>query len=169
MAATWENWARTHRCTPVAIERPGSRAEVKDAVGRAAAAGRTVRAVGAGHSFTDIALTDGTLLSLERLDRVLDADPAGGRVRVEGGISLHRLSRELLRHGLALPNLGDIDVQSLAGAIATGTHGTGARLPNLSAQVEGIELVLGDGSERALDGGDLLRAARVGLGALGVV
>ena len=171
MPATWTNWARTHHCAPAARERPGSRAEVKDAVGRAAAAGRTVRVAGAGHSFTDIALSDGTLLSLERLDRVLDADPIGGRVRVEAGISLHRLSRELLRHGLALPNLGDIDAQSLAGAIAPGTHGTGARHPNLSAQVEGIELVLGDGSERALSpaDGDLLRAARVGLGSLGVV
>jgi L-gulonolactone oxidase len=68
-----------------------------------------------------------------------------------------------------MPNLGDIDVQSLAGALSTGTHGTGARLPNLSAQVEAIELVLADGSERTLDGGDALRAARVGLGALGVI
>ena len=103
------------------------------------------------------------------MDRVLDADAASGLVRVEAGISLHRLSRELHLRGLALPNLGDIDAQSLAGALATGTHGTGARLPNLSAQVEGMELVLGDGSERELTGGDLLRAARVGLGSLGVV
>jgi L-gulono-1,4-lactone dehydrogenase len=167
----WENWSRTHRCLPAAFERPASRAEVSAAVARAAAAGRTVRAAGAGHSFTDIAVTDGTMLSLDRLDRVLDADPASGLVRVEAGMTLHRLSRELLRRGLALANLGDIDVQSLAGAIATGTHGTGARLPNLSAQVEAIELVLGDGSERTLTAadGDLLRAARLGLGSLGVV
>jgi L-gulono-1,4-lactone dehydrogenase len=165
----WENWARTERCMPAVFELPGSTAEVEAAVGRAAAAGRTVRAVGAGHSFTAGALTDGSLISLARMDRVLDVDPASGLARVEGGITLHRLSRELLRHGLALPNLGDIDVQSLAGAIATATHGTGARLPNLSAQVEGVELVLGDGSRRVLTGGDLLRAARVGLGSLGVV
>ena len=81
--------------------------------------------------------------------RVLDAD--GPLVRVEAGMSLHRLSRELHLRGLALPNLGDIDVQSVAGALATGTHGTGARLPNLSAQVERLELVLGDGSELELD------------------
>ena len=91
-------------------------------------------------------LTSGTLLSLDRMARVLDVD--GPLVRVEAGMSLHRLSRELHLRGLALPNLGDIDVQSVAGALATGTHGTGARLPNLSAQVERIELVLGDGSER---------------------
>jgi FAD-linked oxidoreductase len=165
MPRTWENWSRTQRCVPAAIELPGSRAEVAAAV-RAA---RTVRVAGAGHSFTEAVLTDGTLLSLERMNRVLDADPASGLVRVEAGITLHRLSRELLLHGLALPNLGDIDAQSLAGAIATGTHGTGARLPNLSAQVEAVELVLADGSERTADEGDLLRAARVGLGALGVV
>jgi L-gulono-1,4-lactone dehydrogenase len=167
----WENWSRTHRCLPAAFERPASRAEVSAAVARAAAAGRTVRVAGAGHSFTDGVVTDGTLLSLGRLDRVLDADPVSGLVRVEAGITLHRLSRELLRRGLALANLGDIDIQSLAGAIATATHGTGARLPNLSAQVEALELVLGDGSERTLTAadGDLLRAARVGLGSLGAV
>ena len=161
----WVNWSRTQRCEPAAFERPASRAELAAAVARAAG---PVRVAGAGHSFTAGALTSGTLLSLERMQRVLDADPASGLVRVEAGISLHRLSRELHLRGLALPNLGDIDAQSLAGALATGTHGTGARLPNLSAQVEAIELVLGDGSERVLDGGDLLRAARIGLGALGV-
>jgi FAD-linked oxidoreductase len=163
--AAWVNWSRTQRCEPAALVRPTSRTEVAEAVARAT----SVRVAGAGHSFTGAVLTDGTLLSLERMGRVLDADPASGLVRVEAGIDLHRLSRDLHFQGLALPNLGDIDVQSLAGAIATGTHGTGARLPNLSAQVEGVELVLADGSERSITGGDLLRAARVGLGALGVV
>ncbi len=162
--AAWENWSRTRRCEPAAIERPGSLEELTAVLGRAAG---PVRVAGAGHSFTGGVLTSGTLVSLERMGRVLDAD--GPLVRVEAGISLHRLSRELHLRGLALPNLGDIDAQSLAGAIATGTHGTGAKLPNLSAQVEAMELVLGDGSQRSLTGGDLLRAARVGLGALGVV
>jgi len=128
-----------------------------------------VRVVGAGHSFSAAAATDGTLLHLDALSRVLDADRASGLVRVEAGIRLHALSAELHSRGLAMPNLGDIDVQSLAGALSTGTHGTGARLPNLSAQVSEMELVLADGSERTLSGGDALRAARVGLGALGVV
>ena len=162
--AAWVNWARTQRCEPAAIERPASRAELAAVVARAAG---PVRVAGAGHSFTAAVLTSGTLLSLDRMARVLDAD--GPLVRVEAGMSLHRLSRELHLRGLALPNLGDIDVQSVAGALATGTHGTGARLPNLSAQVERLELVLGDGSEIELTEGDLLRAARVGLGALGVV
>jgi L-gulono-1,4-lactone dehydrogenase len=161
----WISWSRTQRCEPEALLRPGTRAEVADAVARAG----TVRVAGSGHSFTGAVLTGDTLLSLGRMNRVLDADPASGLVRVEAGIELHRLTRELHLRGLALPNLGDIDAQSLAGAIATGTHGTGARLRNLSAQVESVELVLADGSERTLDAGDALRAARISLGALGVV
>jgi L-gulono-1,4-lactone dehydrogenase len=128
-----------------------------------------VRVAGAGHSFSAGAVTGGTLLSLDALARVLDADAGSGRVRVEAGIRLRALSRELHARGLAMPNLGDIDAQSLAGALSTGTHGTGTRLPNLSGQVESVELVLADGSERTLDEGDLLRAARVSLGALGVI
>ena len=162
--AAWVNWSRTQRCEPAAIERPGSRAELAAVLERAAG---PVRVAGAGHSFTGAVLTSGTLISLGRMASVLDVD--GPLVRVEAGMSLHRLSRELHLRGLALPNLGDIDVQSVAGALATGTHGTGARLPNLSAQVERIELVLGDGSEVEIGEGVLLRAARIGLGALGVV
>ncbi|CAA9475757.1 MAG: Oxidoreductase, FAD-binding [uncultured Solirubrobacteraceae bacterium] len=167
----WSNWSGGQSCVPAVLERPGSRAQVADAVGRAAAAGRRVRVAGAGHSFSDLVVTEGALLSLDRLGGVLDADPATGLVRVEAGITLRRLNAALDGLGLALENLGDIDAQALAGALATATHGTGGRLPNLSAQVEGIELVLADGSERTLTAadGDLLRAARVSLGALGAV
>ena len=161
----WSNWSRGQACAPAEQLRPGSRAEVAAAVAR----GRAVRVAGAGHSFSGSVPTDGTLLSLERLDRVLDVDAASGLARAEAGIGLGALVRELHRHGLALPNLGDIDAQSLAGALATGTHGTGGGLGNLSAAVAAMELVLADGSERVLDGGDELRAARIGLGALGVV
>jgi FAD-linked oxidoreductase len=162
----WSNWSGGQFCVPAEHVRPGSRAEVAAAV----VSGRAVRVAGSGHSFSGGVPTDGTLLSLDRLDRVLDADPATGLVRVEAGIPLARLSRELDARGLAMPNLGDVDVQSLAGAISTGTHGTGARLGNLSTAVAGLELVLADGSERELtEADDLLRAARVGLGALGVV
>jgi FAD-linked oxidoreductase len=167
----WRNWAGTQACVPVAIEHPKSAREVAGAVRRAGEAGRTVRAAGAGHSFSPCVPTDGTLVELDRLDRILDADPASGLVKVEAGITLAALNDGLARHGLALPNLGDIDAQSLAGALATGTHGTGTRLPNLSAQVEALELVDGRGERRTLteDDGDLLRAARVGLGSLGIV
>jgi L-gulono-1,4-lactone dehydrogenase len=167
----WRNWAGTHACVPVAIEDPKSAREVAGAVRRAAEAGRTMRAAGAGHSFSPCVPTDGTLVRLDRLGRILDADPGSGWVKVEAGITLAALSRGLEERGLAMPNLGDIDAQSLAGALATGTHGTGAKLPNLSAQVEALELVDGTGERRTLtrDDGDLLRAARVGLGALGIV
>jgi L-gulonolactone oxidase len=151
----------------VVLAKPGSTEEVAEAVRRAAEAGRTVRVAGAGHSFSDCVLTDGTLLSLERMDRVLDV--AGSRVRVQAGITLSALNRELLARGLAFPNLGDIDVQHLGGAIATGTHGTGLTKRNISAQVVALQLVDGAGEVHEIDGGDALLAARVSTGALGVV
>ena len=100
---------------------------------------------------------------------LLDADPARGLVRVEAGIRLHALSEALAEHGLAMPNLGDIDEQSIAGAIATATHGTGATLPNVSAQVRALRLVTAAGAVLDVDGGEDLLAARVAVGALGVV
>jgi L-gulonolactone oxidase len=116
-------------------------------------------------------MTDGTLIDLAAISGVLDVDPPSGLVRVAAGTVLADLNDELHRHGLAMENLGDIDRQTIAGAISTGTHGTGARLRNISAQVVGVELVLGDGSVRKLgeDEADLLRAARVGIGALGAL
>ena len=167
----WSNWARTQSCHPAVIERPRTRAEVVRAVERAAAAGHDVRVAGAGHSFSTAVLTDGALIHLGALDRVLDVDRESGLVRVEAGITLARLNAELLSQGLALPNLGDIDSQALAGALATATHGTGARKLNISAQVAAVELVLDGGEARELTeaDGDLLRAARVSTGSLGVM
>jgi L-gulonolactone oxidase len=169
----WSNWAGDQQCAPRAFERPASTAEIGTVLERAAAAGERVRVAGSGHSFTDAACTDGRLLSLERMDRVLDVDRASGLVRVEGGITINALSATLAQHGLAFENLGDIDVQSIAGAISTATHGTGARLRNISAQVESVELVLADGSTLVCAAGDEdptnYLAARVGVGSLGVI
>ncbi len=169
----WRNWVGDQTCTPAAIERPGSVGEIAQAIERAAAAGRSVRVAGSGHSFTDAACTDGTLLSLERMDRVLDVDRDSGRVRVEAGITIHALNDRLAAHGLAFENLGDIDVQTIAGAISTATHGTGARLRNISAQVESLELVLADGSTLTCGAQDAdpttYLAARVGIGSLGAI
>jgi FAD-linked oxidoreductase len=169
--AEWRNWAGDQRCRPAALERPASIAEVAGALERAATQGQRVRVAGAGHSFNDAVLTDGRLLTLERLNRVLDCDPASGLVRVQGGLTIRALNRHLAGHGLALENLGDVDAQSVAGAISTATHGTGARLRNLSSQVAALTLVLADGSTLhcSEENPALLRAARVGLGALGVV
>jgi L-gulonolactone oxidase len=171
VAVEWRNWTGDQACRPQAIERPGSREELAEIVGRAREAGRRVRLAGSGHSFTEAALTDGTMVSIESLNEVLDADRESGLVRVQAGISLRKLGESLWSMGLAMENLGDIDVQTVAGAISTATHGTGARLRNISAQVEEIELLTADGQFRTLTqaDGDVLRAARVSLGALGAI
>jgi L-gulonolactone oxidase len=157
----WRNWAGDQVCAPAERVEPGSEAELLEVVARA----KRVRVAGSGHSFTDIALTDGVQVSLRRMNRVLDSD--GTLVRVQGGIRLRELGVELALRGLAMENLGDVDAQTLAGALATGTHGTGVGYRNLSSRVEAMRLVTADGAVEAA-GGDDLRAARVSLGALGV-
>jgi FAD-linked oxidoreductase len=168
---TWRNWTGDQRCRPAEVVRPRDRDELAAAVVAAAAAGRRVSVVGAGHSFTGAALTDGAMIDVMALSGMLDADPASGLVRVGAGTVLAELNEELHSLGLAMENLGDIDHQTVAGAISTGTHGTGAKLRNISAQVEAVELVTAEGGVRELDGAapDLLRAARVGVGALGAI
>ncbi|WP_067896804.1 D-arabinono-1,4-lactone oxidase [Nocardia vaccinii] len=172
MTNSWVNWAGDQRCEPDVIAAPESADEVAELVREAGDAGRTVRVAGAGHSFTDTVLTDGTLLRLEKMNRILEVDRASGLVRVEAGATLNALSSALHPLGLAFPNLGDIDVQTIAGATATATHGTGSRLRNISAALHSVELVLADGSRLELDeqsDPEGWRAARVNLGALGVV
>ncbi len=166
------NWAGDQKCVPASVAAPRNRNELADLVGRAADAGQQVRVAGSGHSFTDICLTDGLLLDLSRMNRVLDVDRDNGLARVEAGITLHGASPALHNHGLAFPNLGDIDAQTIAGATATATHGTGATLQNLSAAVHSVELMRPDGSVVELNeqsDPDGWRAARVNLGALGVI
>jgi FAD-linked oxidoreductase len=168
----WVNWAGDQACRPVEILAPANRDMLSEAIATAAAAGRKVSVAGSGHSFTETAMSTGTLLRVEALSGVIDADPGSGLVKVGAGTVLADLNEELAGLGLAMENLGDIDRQTLAGAISTGTHGTGARLRNISAQVEGLELVLGDGGVRHLTAAthpQLLRAARVGVGALGAI
>lgn len=172
MTNSWVNWAGDQRCAPATYAAPHSLDDLAELLARAEAAEHTVRVAGAGHSFTDTVLTDGTLLRLSRLNRILRVDRKSGLVRVEAGATLHELSEALHPLGLAFPNLGDIDVQSIAGATATATHGTGATLQNISAALHSVELMLADGSIVELDEAgdpDGWRAARVNLGALGIV
>ncbi|MHB8240992.1 MAG: D-arabinono-1,4-lactone oxidase [Solirubrobacteraceae bacterium] len=170
--AQWRNWAGDQRCTPAALHTPRSTDELAAAIAGAAGRGQRVRVAGAGHSFSENVCTDGAMIKLDRLSRVIDLDTTSGLVTVEAGITIHELSRQLALHGLAMENLGDIDVQTIAGAISTATHGTGARLPNISSQVTQLKLVLADGStlvcSRESDRETFL-AARVGLGALGAI
>lgn len=169
--ARWRNWSREQSCEPVAIAAPATLGELRDVVARAASAGHRVRASASGHSFTAAALTDGVMVRLDRLTRMIDFDPGSGLFKVEGGVVLRDLNRLLDSHAVAFENLGDIDRQTLAGSISTGTHGTGERFQNVSAQIAALEIVGADGSLTTVDDSEpeLLRAARVGLGALGVV
>jgi L-gulono-1,4-lactone dehydrogenase len=138
---------------------------------------------GAGHSFTPVAVTDGVLLLPGKLTGIRAVDTAAGTATVEAGCPLHVLNSALLERGLSLANMGDIQVQTVAGAVQTGTHGTGRDVGGMAAQVAGLELVLSDGrivacTQDAPSGGlvlpdgqnaRLLDAARVGLGAFGVL
>lgn len=168
----WRNWAGNQTMQPAAVERPTSTDEVARVVKQAAADGRRVKAIGSGHSFTAIGLTDGVLLDLGGMSRVLSVDVTARRVTVQAGLVLHELNARLAAYGLGLTNMGDIDVQTVAGALSTGTHGTGRDSGALATQVVGLELVLADGSVltcSADEHPDVFAVARVGLGALGVV
>lgn len=168
----WRNWAGNQACRPDALVRPSGEPALRELVARAADEGRRVRAVGAGHSFTPVACTDGVLVDLAAHDRVLDVDLASRQVTVEAGIPLRRLNEVLDEHGLALENLGDIAYQSVAGATQTATHGTGARFRNLSSGIVAMRLVDGAGDVvacSATEEPEVFAAARVGVGALGLV
>lgn len=169
---SWSNWSGSVVCRPSRIERPRDEEELAAGVRRAAGAGLAVRAFGSGHSFSPVAATDGVLMSLDALAGVESHDASRGEAWIRAGSKLHDLGEPLLALGLAMENLGDVDVQSLGGALGTGTHGTGRTLRNLSANVTALRLVDASGEVRTFDGegdGDLLRAARVSLGMLGVI
>ena len=171
----WESWSGLESAHPARVTAPASPADVVDAVVAARAEGLTVKMVGSGHSFTGIAVAEGMMLRPDRLVGIRAVDRDAMTVTVLAGTPLHELNRRLHGLGLALHNMGDIDRQTVAGAISTGTHGTGGLWASLSAQVAALELVLADGSlvRAAPDGtaleADLFAAARVGLGALGIL
>jgi L-gulono-1,4-lactone dehydrogenase len=169
---TWQNWAGTATAEPARRYWPRTRTAITDAVKDSAAAGLTVRALGSGHSFTSAAATTGTALDLSGWSGVVTADADSGLVTVRSGTSVRALNAALDALGLAMPNLGDIDAQTISGAISTGTHGTGAGIGGLATFVAGLELVLADGSVvtcSAEERPELFAAARVGLGAFGII
>ena len=168
----WKNWAGNQVCAPFAQQWPSTEAELVHIVKEAAAHDRRVKVVGAGHSFTGIACTDGHLVDLSDYGRVLSHDPSNNTVTVQAGIRLATLCDELDARGLALENMGDIAYQSIAGATSTATHGTGTAFGNLSSRIVGLRLVTADGSTldcSASENVDVFEVARVGLGALGVL
>jgi L-gulonolactone oxidase len=167
----WTNWSGTVS-TDVPVAAPASVAELARVVAQAAGRGQRVKPIGAGHSFTAIGATDGLQLRLDRLAGVVQADRASGRVTVLAGTTLHALNETLWELDLSMTNLGDIDVQTISGAISTGTHGTGLKYGGIATQVRELELVRADGSLlrcSADENADVFAAARVGLGALGVI
>ena len=168
----WQNWAGNQSARPQRVITPRSAEEVAEAVKLATLDGLRVRMAGAGHSFTPVAVTDGVLLRPGGLRAVRTVDEAAGQVTVEAGCPLRVLNGYLAGRGLALANMGDIQEQTVAGAIQTGTHGTGRDLASIAAQVTALEMVRADGSivtATADSDPALLAAARVGLGALGVL
>ncbi|WP_431073734.1 D-arabinono-1,4-lactone oxidase [Microbacterium phyllosphaerae] len=172
IGGTWQNWGRSAQVKPLRVERPRTPEGVQRAVTAAVAQGLTIKAVGAGHSFTGIAVAPGVLLELDDLQGLVSADVATGRVTLLAGTRLHRIPGLLAPFGLAMENLGDIDRQSISGAISTGTHGTGAGFGGLATQVVGVTLVTAAGEFLRIDeeqNAEMLPAVALGLGALGII
>jgi FAD-linked oxidoreductase len=168
--ATWTNWGRTSRSVPTRIVRPRSAEAVGRVLRRAEEDSLTVRPVGSAHSFTALARTDGVLLETHGLRGLRHLDAAAGRITVGGGTTIAATARLAAKAGLAFPNLGDIDHQTVAGAIGTGTHGTGGGFGPIASAVVGLQLVTPAGEVLEIGEHDpLLPAARVSLGALGIV
>ncbi|HWI32550.1 MAG TPA: D-arabinono-1,4-lactone oxidase [Microbacterium sp.] len=168
----WQNWGRTAKVRPQRVETPPSAAAVQRAVQAAGSRGMRLKAIGAGHSFTEIAVAPGVLLDLSDLAGLVEVDRERARARLLAGTRLHRIPALLAPYGLAMPNLGDIDRQSISGAISTGTHGTGARFGGISTQVVGATLVTADGDILTVNesqNAELLPAVALGLGALGIL
>ncbi|MEU3948220.1 D-arabinono-1,4-lactone oxidase [Streptomyces sp. NPDC029526] len=169
---TWRNWGGNVTVRPAREVTPASVDELAAAVRRAAEDGLPVKAVGTGHSFTSIAATDGVLVRPDLLTGIRGINRAAGTVTVEAGTPLKRLNVALAREGLSLTNMGDIMEQTVSGAVSTGTHGTGRESASLAAQITALELVTADGSVLTCsqkENPDVFAAARIGLGALGIV
>ena len=168
----WRNWAGNQTARPETVLAPRSDAEVAEAVRSAHAGGRAVRVVGSGHSFTAAAVANDVLMRVDALSGIRSVDRENLTVTVGAGTPLHVLNELLHAEGLALANMGDIAYQTVAGAISTGTHGTGVGLGGIAAQVRGLRLVDGAGRETvctASENADVLDVARVSVGSLGVI
>lgn len=169
MPSEWSNWSGSLRFTPGSLEKPADEAQLAELVRRAASERRVVRVVGAGHSSSSLVETGDVLVSLERFQGLVSHDTDEATIR--SGMTVHDAGKAFREVGLAMPNTGDVDVQTMAGAIGTGTHGTGKQLQNLASMLIGVRMVNGQGeiAEYSIEQQpDFFRALRVSLGALGI-
>lgn len=166
----WRNWSRAVSASPKQFTRPRTDAELEDIVTEATDRGDTIRVAGSGHSFSPVVPSDDTLISLERYTGITDLNTDAEQVRVRAGTTLADLNQTLAEHDLAMSNLGDIDRQTVAGALTTGTHGTGLDYGVLAEQIASIQLLTPEGEFVEFEpGDDEFPAAQVSLGALGII
>jgi FAD/FMN-containing dehydrogenase len=168
---TFRNWGQTITCKPESYCQPDTENDVVDIVKQAIQRNKRVRVVGAGHSWAPLVLTRDVLVNLDKLTRMLQLVMPGMRVKVEAGYRLKHLIPRLRDDNLGLRNIGSITEQSIAGAISTGTHGTGLTLGSIGTQIIGVRLVSGTGDIVNITDQepDRLNAARLNLGALGII
>lgn len=167
-----QNWSRRYQWHPREIAYPSSEEEVQAVVQGAAERGRRIRIIGSGHSFNPLWVTEDVLVSLDKYQGLVSVDGDKQTAVVKGGTKLHLLGDLLFEHGLAMENMGDIDAQSIAGTISTGTHGTGLDFGTISTQVKALRLVNGKGEVvdcSPTQQPELFKAAQVSLGALGII
>ena len=168
----WVNWSESQSCSPRQIVFPSTEKELLDHVRSAIKSKLKIKVVGSGHSFVGAALTDGMLIDLSKYNQITNIDKQNKQVTVQVGKKLEHLNPELWNHGLAMSNLGDIAYQSVAGALSTGTHGTGIKFGCLASQVIAARVISGEG--QIIDCSpskdpDLFGAAVVGVGAAGIL
>ena len=170
MTETFTNWSGNQQHPGAQVIRPRSDDEIGHLLQKAASESRAVRAIGTGHSFVPF-WTDDYVVSLDDMRGVVSHDPEAGQLTLRAGTKLHEIGEPAWELGLSMRNMGDIDRQSIAGAISTGTHGTGRTLGNLSSQVVGLKLVTAAGETLSLTpaDGDLFRAAQISMGVLGIL
>src|SRR5690554_3358139 len=173
MAEVWSNWSGSLKFTPGGIIKPGNEEELIKIFQSLRSEGKNLRVAGAGHSSSPLVVTDQNLISLEKFKSVDRVDKGNNSAWIGTGLTVKEGGSELLEHGLSFHNTGDVDIQYIAGAISTGTHGTGTGLQNLSSMLSGCRMVCADGQIKEFteekDGKDFFDAIRVSLGTMGIM
>ncbi|MDX2075986.1 MAG: D-arabinono-1,4-lactone oxidase [bacterium] len=172
MTHIWRNWSRSVSCEPSAFYAPTSQDDLIRLVKSAGRDGKKIRVAGSGHSFTPLVASNDILISLQNYGGLLNVDKVNQTATLKAGTTIKQAGELLFEHGLMQENLGDINVQSLAGAISTGTHGTGTGLGTIATQVIGMTLITGDGEVitcSETENSDIFKAAQISLGTLGMI